>query len=84
MVEPMSAPKKIITDYWAKPIPDRSFDWSAVDDNYDGAEDSGNSHMIGYGKTEAEAIADLMRLYQEEREYREHVESKARDRELPI
>jgi hypothetical protein len=48
---------KIVTDYWPKPIPMRQFDWSAVTDHYDGAEDS---HCpIGYGATEAEAIADL-------------------------
>ena len=61
------------------------FEWSAVDDDtYDGAEDSSNRNMVGYGRTEAEAIADLERLYQEEREYREQLEHKARDRELPI
>ncbi len=56
----MSAPK-IVTHYWAKPIPDRQFDWSAVTDNYeggDGYEERGGP--IGYGRTEAEAINDLM------------------------
>jgi len=50
---------RIRTDYWLKPGHIRDFDWSAVDDaTYDGAEDS---HCpIGYGRTEAEAIADLM------------------------
>ena len=48
---------KIITRYVYPPIPVRQFDWSAVTDDYDGAEDS---HCpIGYGATEAEAIADL-------------------------
>jgi hypothetical protein len=57
---------RIVTDYWAKPIPDRSFDWSAYDDDtYDGAEDSSNRNHIGYGRTEAEAIADLLRLLDE-------------------
>lgn len=47
---------KIVTDYWAKPIPLRQFDWSAIDyDTYGGEP----SDPIGYGKTEAEAIADL-------------------------
>lgn len=50
---------KIVTEYWAKPIPLRQFDWSAVTDNYDGAEDSGNRGQIGFGRTEAEAVADL-------------------------
>jgi hypothetical protein len=57
---------RIVTEYWAKPIPDRSFDWSAIDDDtYDGAEDSSNRSHIGYGRTEAEAIADLLRLLDE-------------------
>lgn len=46
---------KIVTDYWAKPIPDRSHDWSAVDDEtYDGG------GPIGWGATEQEAIGDLL------------------------
>ena len=42
------------------PIPDRRFDWSATEDNYDGAEDSSNRYQIGYGRTEQEAIDDLL------------------------
>jgi hypothetical protein len=49
---------KIRTEYWAKPIPDRRFDWHAVTDDYDGAPDAG-WQPIGYGRTEAEAITDL-------------------------
>lgn len=53
----------IKTTHVFPPIPDRRFDWCAVHSNtYDGAEDSGNRHHIGYGATEAEAIADLKRL----------------------
>jgi len=49
--------------------PDR---WLAVDDDtYDGAEDSSNRHMIGYGRTEEEAIEDLKRLFREEAEWKE-------------
>ena len=48
----MNSPK-IVTSYQFPPIPDRSFDWSAVTDNYD------LGHPIGHGATEAEAIADL-------------------------
>jgi hypothetical protein len=49
-----------------------SLKWSALDDDtYDGAEDSSNRHDIGYGATEEEAIADLMRLLQEKAEYEE-------------
>jgi hypothetical protein len=45
---------KIITDYWAKPIPTRDFDWCAMDDNYEGGD------PIGYGATEDAAIDDLI------------------------
>ena len=61
----MSAPK-IITSYWAKPIPDRQFDWSA---HYDGDEpnDAGQM-MVGYGTTKEEALVDLARLFVERAE----------------
>lgn len=49
----------IRTTFVYPPIPVRSFDWCAVDDDtYDGAEDS--HCLIGYGRTEQEAIADLL------------------------
>jgi len=49
----------IRTDYWPKPIPLRQFDWTAIDDDtYDGASDS--RCPVGYGRTEQEAIDDLM------------------------
>lgn len=51
--------RKINTSCWAKPIPYRQFDWEAVYDDYDYAPD-GKPHPIGYGRTEAEAIADLI------------------------
>ena len=52
---------KIRTTYAPPPIPHRQFDWSAIDDStYDGAEDSGTRNQIGYGKTEQEAIDDLL------------------------
>jgi hypothetical protein len=54
----ISAPK-IVTRYWMKPGPLRQFDWEAVTDNYD------LGSPIGYGRTEAKAINDLM-LQQEE------------------
>lgn len=44
---------KIKTTFDNPPIPDRSFDWSAVTEDYD------LGHPIGHGSTEAEAIADL-------------------------
>jgi hypothetical protein len=43
----------IHTDCWAKPIPVRNFDWSAVTDNYEPGD------PIGYGKSKQEAIDDL-------------------------
>lgn len=47
---------KIVTTYVYPPIPIRSMDWSAVDDEtYDG-----EGCPIGHGATEAEAIADLI------------------------
>ena len=45
---------KILTEYVFPPIPLRDFDWSAVTDNYE------PGCPIGYGRTEEEAIADLM------------------------
>jgi hypothetical protein len=46
----------ILTAYDPPPIPIRTSDWSAVTDNYSGEP----SDPIGYGRTEAEAIADLI------------------------
>jgi hypothetical protein len=49
----------IRTTHIFPPIPIRSFDWSAVDDDtYDGAPDAHSP--IGFGPTQADAIADLM------------------------
>jgi hypothetical protein len=49
---------KIRTNFDYPPIPIRSMDWSAVYDDYDGAED-GHCPM-GHGRTEAEAVLDLI------------------------
>lgn len=47
---------KIKTAYDPKPIPDRRFDWDAIDDDtYDGP-----GSPIGHGTTEQEAIRDLL------------------------
>ena len=63
---------KIRTTHDPKPIPNREFDWSAIDEStYDGAEDSEERHMVGYGPTEAEAIEDLLRIHRERDEYLE-------------
>jgi hypothetical protein len=54
---------RITTEYWPPPIPDRRFDWSAIDaDSYDGAEDSSIRSQVGHGRTKAEAIADLLQI----------------------
>ena len=45
---------KIRTENIFPPIPVRQFDWAATDDNYE------PGCPIGYGKTEAEAIDDLL------------------------
>lgn len=50
--------RRIVTHYVAPPIPDRSHDWSAVTEDYDGAEDS--RCPVGTGPTEDAAIADLL------------------------
>lgn len=46
----------ISTSFEYPPIPDRRFDWLAVDDDtYDG-----EGCPIGHGRTEAEAVLDLL------------------------
>jgi hypothetical protein len=50
---------QIKTSFDHPPIPIRSFDWSAIDDDtYCGCE--GCNHPVGHGRTEAEAVADLL------------------------
>ena len=49
----------IHTEYDFPPIPIRSFDWSAVLDDYDGAPDAG-PQLVGTGRTEQAAIDDLL------------------------
>lgn len=52
--------RTIVTDYWRKPIPTNRFDWSAHDDNYE------PGCPVGYGATEADAIADLMEQFDDD------------------
>jgi hypothetical protein len=53
---------KIRTEFVYPPIPIRDFDWIAVDDDtYDG-----HGGPIGYGRTEADAVADLMEQIEED------------------
>ena len=47
--------KGIKTTHEFPPIPIRDYDWSAVMEDYD------EGDIIGYGRTEQEAINDLMR-----------------------
>jgi hypothetical protein len=48
--------EKIVTEHVYPPIPYRSADWSATRGDYDlGAK-------VGWGSTEAEAVADLLEL----------------------
>jgi len=54
---------KILTSYDFPPIPIRDMDWSAVTDNYDADCDQDgffSNDPVGHGRTEAEAIADLL------------------------
>jgi len=62
----MSKPK-VVTEFVYPPIPIRDMDWSAHDsDSYDGAPDSGRrAHIIGWGKTEADAIAEFWEKWNE-------------------
>lgn len=55
----MSKEFKIITNFVFPPIPIRSFDWSAFREGYE----PGN--LIGWGKTEKEAIENLKEMEDE-------------------
>lgn len=49
---------RIVTEYWAKPIPLRQFDWLAYYDGDEPNDAGGMDH--GEGATEAQAVADLI------------------------
>lgn len=57
--------QKIKTSFEYPPVPIRVFDYAAVTDDYDGAEDSCTRCQIGYGKTKNEAIIDLIEQIEE-------------------
>jgi hypothetical protein len=57
---------KIKTWHEYPPIPDRRFDYGAMDED-----DNADGTLIGWGPTEAEAVLDLLRLFQERDELRE-------------
>ena len=50
---------KIITTHDYPPIPIRRFDWSAIREDYD------EGDLIGTGKTEQDAIDDLVEMENE-------------------
>lgn len=51
--------RKIITNFVYPPIPDRSNDWSAVYEGYDGGD------PMGWGPTEEAAIEDLKQWHED-------------------
>jgi hypothetical protein len=55
--------RKIVTDYWMKPIPSRCFDWEASIEGECGCPEC--HPKTGHGRTEAEAIADLIEQLEE-------------------
>lgn len=61
MEEPVKRPVKVIYDivlsFEYPPIPDRSFDWSAVRSNHDPESDP-----VGWGPTPQAALGDLLEL----------------------
>lgn len=63
---------KIATRYQPPPIPQRDFDWYALDsDTYDGAPDAGAASTMGWGRTEQEAIDDLLEQFEEGRPWQQ-------------
>jgi hypothetical protein len=48
------------------PIPNRSFDWAAYDDNYCGCGECRS--IVGRGATKSEAVADYQEQFSERRE----------------
>jgi hypothetical protein len=55
--------ENIITNHEHPPIPIREYDWSAIREGYD------QGNLIGTGKTEQDAIDDLLR---QEAEFKTH------------
>lgn len=52
---------RIRVEFWMKPIPLRQFDYQAVYDDYEGPDGDGvGGGPIGEGRTEADAVVDLI------------------------
>jgi hypothetical protein len=62
--------RAFIVSHVFPPIPDRRWDWCAY---RDGMEE--NTHAYGWGTTDEEAIADMLRLEKEEAEYEEEMQA---------
>jgi hypothetical protein len=70
ILEAHGAPKarKVVTDYVYPPIPTRDFDWQATWDDYDPDPECSRGQNVGWGRTEAEAVADLYRETEDSRD----------------
>ena len=55
---------RITTSHIAPPIPTKTHDWCAIDDETYGGEEG---DLVGYGATEIEAIRDLLEQIEEKR-----------------
>ena len=67
--QPQHERREVVLSFDYPPIPVRDFDWSAVDWNtYDGAEDSGNRHQVGRGRTAEAALVDLLDILEGDEE----------------
>jgi hypothetical protein len=70
----MTLPAKIITTHVYPPIPQRGFDWCAYRGDYE--PDCG--YPVGWGKTEQEAIDDLLDLEDDDADYAQWCEDESR------
>lgn len=59
VVSVLGKPVRIRTEFVYPPIPDRTSDWSAVEDGYE------PPMPMGWGQTEEAAIADLVEQLEE-------------------
>jgi len=57
------------------PVPTRAFDWSATDEDYDGAPDSATRHRVARGATREACIADIERIVAAEEQGTEEQDS---------